>query len=74
MTSCQLHQHFTCSFFETAFLYLQLGFVNFWQKNTGPNDAHKMLVILNEGFNFAKILQSAFSHKSVFRSFSLLAL
>jgi len=37
--------------FCAAFLYLQLGFVIFWQKNVGTKAAHKMLVILTTVIN-----------------------
>jgi len=50
--ACNFHQHFTyeqlfCSkVFCTAFLYLQFGFVFFWQKKICTKGAQKMLVKL----------------------------
>ena len=50
----QFHQHFTNSFFvqksfEQLFLYLQVRFGFFWQKEIDAKAAHKMLVKLIPG-------------------------
>jgi len=42
-------QLFHTKAFSTAFLYLQVGFVIFWQKNIGEKAARKMLVKLTTG-------------------------
>ncbi len=49
-----IHQQFISSFFvqkclAKLFLYLQFGFVIFWQKNIGAKAASKMLVKLTTG-------------------------
>jgi hypothetical protein len=55
-----------CAFF----LYIQFGFVIFWQKNIGAKAACKMLLKLTADVNFTNILQAAFLSKSVFHSFT----
>jgi hypothetical protein len=39
-------------------MYLQFGFVIFWQTDFGAKDAHKMLVKLTPGVNFINIFVS----------------
>jgi len=46
--------------FCEAFLYLQFGFVIYWQKNIGAKAAHKMLMKLTTGLNFTNIFQGVF--------------
>ncbi len=65
-------QIFCTKVFAAAFLYLQFGFVIFWQKNIGTKDASKMLVKLTTDVNFTNILQAYFLYKAVYWSFYLL--
>ncbi len=53
----RFHQH--C----TAFLYLQSGYVVFWQKNIVAKAACKMLVKVTTGVDFTNILCKAFMLK-----------
>jgi len=53
------------------FLWLQIGFVIFLQKNIDAKVACKMLMKITTGVNFTNILQIAFSYKSVLCSFSV---
>jgi hypothetical protein len=48
--------------FCTAFMFLQSGFVIFWQKDFGTKAAHKMLVKLTPGTRY--VLQLLFGEKS----------
>jgi len=54
-------QLFWSEVFCTAFIFLQFGFVIFWQKNIGVKTTHKMLVKLTKGVNFTNMLCSAFT-------------
>ena len=47
-------QLFCTKVFFAAFLYLQFGFVIFWQKEIGAKDVHKILVKLTTSVDYYK--------------------
>jgi len=64
-------QLFCMKVIRAVFFTIQLGFVNFWRKNTRTKAARKMPVKLTTGVIYANILQSASLYESVLSCFSL---